>query len=564
MANGTIVATRVTNGTVRVGDRTIDVDSLPYDRCFVLIKHLVHTRQDPNPDRRERIDYGQDSTSIIYSLYMHLKPLSISRDEENNSFVLDYDSLPVWVNHYLIDHPNHTDITSGEIIFPNYPITLGDELGSTGDYITRVHGPVYGKTLHLEVFTTVDPSTFSGSPWAQAGNRKEDVDNNVVCNLDLLDGWIRDISNDGLDTADIKGSAANLRNKTVKHKSEWSATSKTEYADEVSIGGNRQQIGNVLSDENWNKYFLPLCFHPEMIRRFNEVHGRSIMAADDQPIVSTETEEERLRRLGIEMIGPFFNENLVWHLHPFEFLRWMNGSVDKHEQILAEQVKPITRHFSEQSNIVVENSYVVGFQNQAAPNTNQLPQSPNRGGYKEACHDNNIFEITVDKLADQVELSQAPQDYTRFHFCLLEIIDMINDETSQKCALTEGYVRGHRVSKCSESSFHTLHRGGRAMDVMMAIGGTTVIKWFRFYNNAREAVDYIRERDGHSLELRMVTHDEGAGLDSDELERNAELLLQRINAANEADSNRAAVQTLRQGPRIQHLDHMRLHIGFTR
>ncbi|MBE9474658.1 MAG: N-acetylmuramoyl-L-alanine amidase [Chloroflexi bacterium] len=527
MANGTIVAARVFYGVV-------EGPNLPISTCFVLIKHLVHTR-----DNDEEIDYSLNSTATIYSLYMHLERLVIERGDDGN-FIIDYDSLPTWVNHYLIDNPNDTAITDGDIIFPNYPVLLGDKIGSTGDYIVSVRRASdgaqhvqYGKTLHLEVFTTEDISTFPQSPWVDENNRIEDPSaDNIVSDLDTIDRFIRDTAGDGIDLIDIKNAVPALRDFAIRNKSEWSVRSREELTQEVIVNGQRRQIGQVVSDTEFQNYIQPLAFHHEMVSR---------------PGANADN------------IGPFFNNTRVWHLHPFTFMRWMNERVDRHERIMVEQDK--TRN-PQTSNIRVQESFVVGFQNLGGANPGQLPQrtAANAGNpniYPEARYSDNTYEVSVDSLADQAALSQAAQDATRFHLHLLEALDIINDRP-HGAIVVEGYVSTNNV-QCSNNSFHALHRDGRAMDLRPA-SGTSMADWYNLYSSAIMAKDYMKQAYADVLEVLVTTDPApagGAGPTRADLDQNAAELLRRLqNARNPGDA------ILTQQPAVQHLDMMRLHIGF--
>lgn len=531
MANGIIVAARAFDGALVGPNR-------PTSTCFVLVKHFVHTR-----DSGDEIDYGANSAIVMYTLYMHLERQIAQQDAANN-FIIDYDALPKWINHYLIDHPADTNLMNGEIIFPNYLVLLGEKIGSTGNYIVSArrhptNGSLdiqYGNTLHLELFTTEDPSTFLQSPWIDVNNRIEDPSaNNIVADLQTIDQYIQDAAHDGIDVIDIKNAAPGLRNFAIKNKSEWSIASKNELTQEAIVDGERRQIGQIITDQDWRENFAPFAFHPEMVAR----PGAN---AND--------------------IGPFFGQTHVWHLHPFTFLNWMNERIDRHERIMAEQDKPGTYDGQPnpiQSNIIIQNSYITGFQNLGGATPNQLPQrtTANANNYPEARYSDNTYETNVDRLADQAALANGPQTATRFHLHLLEALDMINDEP-HGATIVEGYVSTANV-QCSDSTLQPLHRNGRAMDLRPA-SGNAVADWYNLYTTAVHVRGRMEEYYQEQFEIALTTDPAptgAAGPTRAQLDQNSAELLRRIQtAANATDA------ALTANPAVQHLNMMRLHFGF--
>ncbi|BBO85943.1 hypothetical protein DSCO28_65090 [Desulfosarcina ovata subsp. sediminis] len=347
MANGWIVAARVTNGTV-------NGMALPYSRCFVLIKHPVHTQ-----DNGDEIDYGANSTRIVYSLYMHLEPAVLAQRPDGaggQRWDFDYATMPPWLCHFLIDNPTHATVNTGGIIYPNHKVDLSDYLGDTGMYITDVRNgtPVMDRTIHVEVFTTEDPNTFGSNPWTAGNNRVIDpTPDDAIADHGMLDSYVRDAAGDGIDIVDIKNAAPGMRSLAIQSRSEHTLTDKSQ------LGHHNVAV----TDDEWTMLIRPLCFHAD------------ITADAAAPAVE---------------IGPYHGTTTVWHFHPFTFLQWMNQRVDRHDQILADQDKA-RPHL--QSNIVINNGYVTGFQNLGGATPTQLQQNTGAIVYPEAQYNENTYSI---------------------------------------------------------------------------------------------------------------------------------------------------------------------------
>lgn len=499
MANGWIVAARVTNGQVNGRD-------LPYSRCFVLIKHLVHTA-----DNGQEISYAANAVNTIYSLYMHLAPATLSKRDDGNGgerWDFDYDTLPKWLCHFLIDNPTITGVDTGGLIYPNQKVDLSDHLGGTGRYITDVRNlaPAMGNTVHVEVFGTDDPNTFGTNPWSEAANRIIDpTPDDVVADRGTLDAVIRDAGGDGIDVADIKNAAPVMRSFAIKSRSEWSLTAKTQ------LGDHAQSV----SDTEWEGLIRPLCFQ-------TDIAADAAANAND--------------------IGPFHGTTTVWHYHPFRFLQWMNERVERHDQILADQDKPRSNL---PSNITVTDGYVTGFTTPLAQNTGAV-------NYPEAQYNENTYEVTLDKLADQQALTSAGQNQTRFNLRLLEALDICNDR-QHGLQIVEGYVSGATV-QCSDQARHGLHRSGDAVDIRPA--NSTPQDWYNLYQTTENARTYLEEFHDITLEMLIVADTSAANPTQAELNQEADLLLNRIQQASDAGD-----AVLNSQPALQHLDRLRLHLS---
>ena len=508
MANGWIVAARVTNGMVNGHAPT-------YSRCFVLIKHMVHTQ-----DNGDEIEYGANSSRIVYSLYMHIEPAVLAQRTDNaggQRWDFDYATMPSWLCHFLIDNGTHATVNSGGIIYPNHKVDLSDYLGNSGTYITEVRNgkPILGRTVHVEVFTTEDPNSFGANPWTAVDKRVIDpTPEDVIADYGMLDSYVYDTADDGIDIVDIKNAAPGMRSHAIKSRSEWSLT------DKAQLGHHQAAV----TDDEWATLIRPLCFHADI--------------AADAAAPAAE-------------IGPFHRNTTVWHFHPFTFLQWMNERVERHERILAEQDKPRPTFTS---NVRISGGYVTGFQNLGGANPNEVAQQTGGVVYPEVEYNENSYEVTVDKLADLGALTMAAQNATRFNLRLLEAVDICNDRL-QGLQILEGYVSTGAV-QCSDPTHHAVHRAGNAADLRPA--NTTVTDWYNLYDSARQARTYLQEFHELPLELHMTT-DPSTGTPSQAvLNQQAAELLSRLQAATTVSD-----PVLTAAPAVQYLDQMRLHMGIT-
>ena len=464
MANGVVVCARVSNGNYNMDSAP---DGTTVSRCFVLVRHDVHVLDDVNvtsahwEGNRTIIDYGDNSTRVLYTLYMHLEPYVDQPDEETETsgrliardtqgrYALDWDNLPWWLNRYLIDNPNDANVVNGNVIFPNERIELSDIVGWKGTYITGKGSggtPTYGSTAHIELFTTENPEDFSGSPWVDVNNRIEDPNDDVICDIGLVDGLILDTDGDGLEDSDIRDCLPMLRDKAVKFRSEWSLSNKSQLGQQlVSWGGLvTRSLGEVMDDATFNSDILPLMFHADMVA------GGTLAN-----------------------IGPFFNQTKVWHLHPLTFMRWMNDRVAAHEQVLRNQSK---QRNNEASNLRIENDYIVGWEDPAAgtPATTTLNQNTGQT-YPEAAYGGNTYEVRTNAIADHAALLTADQTRTKFHIRLLDYLDHMNDRP-----------QGVTVTRAWETTPATtallMHGRGNAVLVTPATG-TSMIEWYHLVQN---------------------------------------------------------------------------------
>ncbi|NTX65737.1 N-acetylmuramoyl-L-alanine amidase [Myxococcus sp. CA051A] len=511
MANGRIVAARVVNGLVQGVEPR-------YSRCFVLVRHEVHVREDAN--REGEIDYGADSTETVYSLYMHLRPEVIARSDAGAA-VVDYAAHPDWLNHYFIDHPTDQAPDNGDIFYPDQTVLLSDLVGHSGTYITGMDatGPVYGPTVHVEVFTTADVSRFADSPWVDAANRMEDTTEDLVCDLPALDDWLQGRGYPPITQVDVRTAVSDLRQVAVRFRSEWSLQTREQLTQTIVVGQPAVEVAltQALTNEQWEANIRPLCFHTDM-------QG-----------VATEA-----------VIGPFLGDSHVWHLHPLVFMQWMNERVARHEQILRSQDK--TRG-QVTSTIAVENGYVVRF-------VNPVPSVAPPQGYAEVRWNDNLYEVTVDRLCDLTALAAAPQQTTRFRMRLLDALEMINDRQHGVTVLLSHVA----VEVNALSARAGRHLAGNAVDVRPG-NGTTVAAWYEFIQTVRRVVTYLNNREGvGSVEMEMLQDADGATRPQVDATANSREWLTRLLAATAATDAQLTAVTPGFATLQAELGQMRLHL----
>jgi hypothetical protein len=465
MAGGRIVAARIANGTVTAMGRTID---LPYSRCFVLVRHDVHVR---NHGGGHEIDYERDSTEIVYSLYMHLAPLRVQRNDAG-VFQEDYDTLPTWLNHYLIDHNDDGAPERGEIFYPDVPVLLSDAIGRTGRYIVgRGRPPVYGNTVHVEVFTAADVAQFGGSWWAGAGTRVEDA-SGIVCTVQQLIDLTQRTGDSLQDQRSFGEALRSYRHMAFRFRSEWSVGRPRDITREVWARWPvvRRSVLPTISPDQWEVHMKPLAFQAEMV------------AAGAPRAV----------------VGPYLDDPVVWHVHPLFFMRWMNQRIQMHQQVLRSVDRPYLAPPRLTATVTVADGFVVGF-----TNPSPIPARSAHQTYPEVTFSGNSYEITVDALADQAALASTAQTTTRFRLVLLEAIDLINDRR-RGLEVVESYAAN------AASDFAARHRAGRAVDLRPGQPGR-IASWFDLFQSIVEATTYLDGKYGDGALRAVVIQNPGPG-----------------------------------------------------
>jgi hypothetical protein len=309
--------------------------------------------------------------------------------------------------------------------------------------------------LHLEIFTNADVTQFAGSPWEEDDCRIEDTTEDVTCDLSVINTWLVNNGAAGIDTVVISEVIPDMRELAVRFRSEWSLTDRNQLSHEIVAGQPARRIATAqaVSLHDFEVNIQPLCFHSEM------------QATADA-----------------DVIGSFLNDPLVWHLHPLEFMRWMNQRVTRHEEILASQDK----RTSVRSTVVVENGYVRRFVN---PVTTAAPAA----GYPEVAWNDNSYEVTVNALCDATDLAAANQQTTCFHSRLLDALDMINDRP-HGLRVVLSYVSDQAHAGSVDAA---RHEDGHAVDLRPG-SGVAVTDWFKFFGSVRQLIDYMQRRDGAS------------------------------------------------------------------
>ncbi len=221
---------------------------------------------------------------------------------------------------------------------------------------------------------------------------------------------------------------------------------------------------------------------------------------------------------------------------------------------MREQDKPRPGGGRPQSNLVINGSHITGFQNLGGAASNQVQAGVIN--YPEAAYSQNTYEVGVNQLADIAALtSGTSQTNTRFHFHLLQVIDMMNDPPNT-VSVIEGYVSTATVT-CSKSEYHGAHRSGDAVDLEPGTPGN-ISNWYTLYRTAVAAINYQKETYSYEMVLDITTDTvppAGTPTGAD-LSTNASQLLSRLRAATGPGD-----PSLTAAPQIQYLDRMRLHVG---
>lgn len=295
-----------------------------------------------------------------------------------------------------------------------------------------------------------------------------DNDDNLVCDLAVLDQWL--LANDmpGIDSDDLWANLSDLRQVAVRYLSDWSMTNRDQLSAEIFVSSFndkynfsiKSETGAAISEQQWHRDIYPLCFHTHMKRN----------------------------NASSAVIGPFLDEPVVWHLHPWEFMRWMNGRVARHEEIMRSQNKST----GNTANIQIEAGYVVGFVNPMLP-------SPN----SEVKYGDNLYEIRLNDLCDPVQLAATPpqQKTTRLSVVLLDAMEMINDKPQHGLKVVLSYAAAANAA----SEYGAQHDAGHAVDMRpnnVQGGGITAARWFDFYKTVTHVASYLNE-SAESMELRI-------------------------------------------------------------
>ena len=240
-AGGTIVAARVSNNT--------DTENHPKfgSQRFVLIRHCVYRQLETDPSQAnlganagKRINYTQDPANLaagaiptnpryVFSLYMHLEGLADKAKVDDRN--------PPWFNAWRRANPNvdvGMDAEKGKVFFPNVQVSLGDLLGTAGHFRST-------RMIHFEVIGHRN-NELQGAPWDDARLRVEDTNENLICDVPTLDGFVRDRLGDGLDDIDVLAAAPQLRNVKALHKSEWALTDEAQITSLVPHPDRRKVL----------------------------------------------------------------------------------------------------------------------------------------------------------------------------------------------------------------------------------------------------------------------------------------------------------------------------------
>ncbi len=500
-SNGTVVAARVVT----------KIENLNYSQCFVLIKHNVHHKADAAT--ADKIDYGQDSAGVFYSLYMHINPFVITKT--NNVFLFDHATLPLWLNHYIIDNSAEAALESGDIIYPNVPVTLGDAIGTAGAYITSKtkDETTYGHNIHFEIFSKdIAPSDMAAeNPWHEEANQIEDTTADAkVSSHEKVKQYILDSNNDGIDTIDIKNAAPGMRKVAVKHRSEWTIDDPAQLTDTVIIQGKPYDLNKVIKngvdDPIWKNDIEPLMFYNELSDAVKE-----------------------------EVFGA---DKMVWQYHPFTFLEWMNGRAQKHESILVNQEK--TRSAANKTSTVqTEGDYVDEFV--SAVNTTTTTT---------AKYNEQDYEVALTDLADPASMANAASTTaTKFHRHLLELLDYLND--TETFDILETYIAQGSNSTCGRAELVAIHKNGDCVDMIPS--AVTLKGFYNLYAAIQKAIEYIKNKLSTDFEIALSYNSASTVAVAD--------LLAAIESVNFTMQTATGPTDVALDAVVPHIAELRFHIG---
>lgn len=299
--SGTIVAARVTN------NRSIAKNVYCGCQGFVLLRHYVYTQTKKDDHGMDRIDYSVKPKKF-YSLYMHLEDVT-NQDGKNSSDQFDSESddssspekteiylNPPWYDRWLASHDSKTatlDETThkGKVFNPDIEVNVGDVLGVAGSYMGSrcLHFEIIsGKENELKMAPWNNPKLSIQDPEVQGGSNAQIQD--IICDSKKVDQFLKDIQGDGIDDADVLAAAPKMRQAKAFSKSEWSLKSANALTPCIPNKGRRQKV--------WNRI-------------------KYLMWWDEAMQVNAELKKD----LG--------TDGVVWHYHPIEFMKFVNGLIEK-------------------------------------------------------------------------------------------------------------------------------------------------------------------------------------------------------------------------------------------
>jgi N-acetyl-anhydromuramyl-L-alanine amidase AmpD len=409
-ASGTIVAARVSSND--------DTDKHPHfgSQCFVLIKHAAYRQTQADPGGLgQRINYTNPPI-FVFSLYMHLEPVLFP--------TVQADLNPPWFNLWRKDHANvdvGMDGDKGKVFAPNIMVSVGDILGKGGMYSGR-------RMIHFEVLTHRDREMVGIARGATA-NRVEDINDDMVCDANVINDFVLDVSGDNIDLADLQTAAPKMRNVRALHKSEWSLT-KEEEIEPLVPSSLRRSIA-------WPH-----------IKRFSWL--KEAIAANAS--IQTDLGDAK---------------GMFWHYHPITFMNYIN-------ELIAGENREVTESEDHDINTEVgEDGYLTNFVNYQG------------GGFVAANADGATvhtgytsmpigdWTVSREQIACQVagvaHHPNNPPQSTKLSMALLEVYERIKQHSNLALSVSLSHVcaaHSSSVAACALNTQDALdsHRHGVAMD----------------------------------------------------------------------------------------------------
>jgi hypothetical protein len=413
-ASGTIVAARLSSNA----DTEKDPDF--GSQRFVLVKHAVHHRTEPDPSGvGQRINYGVQPT-YVYTLSMHLDPVA-------NMAAVDQ-ANPPWFNQWRRANPG-VDIGlaggKGRVFSPNVKVMVGDILGSAGVFRGK-------QRIHFEVLSHRNVELTS-APWNEPRTRVTDLDQNAVCNSATVNQFVKDFGHDGVDTMDLLAAAPALRNVKALHLSEWALSSESQLREAIPRNALRKRV--------WPH-----------IERFTWV--REAMQAN----------ADLGRQLG--------SDGFFWHYHPIVFMQHVN-------RLILGENREIQEADDHSINVEIdEDFFLTNFIGWNAAQNRFLPAAADH----QQLHPQLVFSgehYNFDRLAlacrqaGNHQPAQSPPQHTRFSAALLELVEEVREHFHQAIELSLAYVCGahrgnHGICCVNTAAGLAKHGAGLAVDLRPA------------------------------------------------------------------------------------------------
>jgi hypothetical protein len=293
-ASGTIVAARLG------GDHATEVDPQWGSQRFVLIRHCVYTQTEHNPGGGTRTNYTV-APEYIFTLYMHLADFGGNLGAPDPGY-------PPWFNYWL--RHRAPGVNPSAVFCPNVEVAAGDWLGECGTYFRQ-------RMIHFEV---VSRNELTVSPWDDPRVRIHDDSGTMLCTVPLIDRFVRGQLHDGIDLLDVLRAARDLRQVKSYNKSEWALANADALKPVIPdpLSAYREHYWSSLRHFMWVSEALRAC--PDLSAQLCDATG------------------------------------MMWHYHPFTFMKFVN-------QLVAEENGQVSEPDTANTNVSLENGYLTDFVN---------------------------------------------------------------------------------------------------------------------------------------------------------------------------------------------------------